>query len=122
MSTALEVATSYWKAECERDTEKVLAHYHHDATFCPPGQTLVGHEQIRTFYDASGADFPGLAVKIGNNFTVGDQTAIEWVATLTSVSGEVFTIKGVNIIKMRGEKFEWVHAYFDPTVLQSKGN
>lgn len=122
MKTALEVATSYWVAECERDTEKVLSFYHDDAAFCPPGQTLVGHEQIRTFYDASGADFPGLEVKIGNNFTVGDQSAIEWVATLTSKSGEEFMILGVNVIKMQGEKFKWVHAYFDPTVLQTKGN
>ncbi len=122
MSTALEIATSYWAAECERDTKKVLTHYHHDATFCPPGQTLVGHEQIATFYDASAADFPGLHVVIQNHFTVGDQSAIEWLATLTSTSGEQFSIKGVNIIKLRDGKFEWVHAYFDPTVLQSKGN
>ena len=122
MSSAREIAESYWQAECERDTEKVLTHYHLDATFCPPGQTLVGHEQIRTFYDVSGADFPGLRVIVESEFTVGDRSAIEWTAVLTSLQGEEFTIKGVNIIKLREGKFEWVHAYFDPTVLQSKGN
>ncbi len=121
MGTAREIAESYWKAECDRDTEKVLSHYHVDATFCPPGQILVGHEQIRTFYDASGADFPGLSVTIESEFTVGDRSAIEWTAILTSEQGEVFTVKGVNIIKISDGKFEWVHAYFDPTVLQLKG-
>jgi hypothetical protein len=122
MSTAREIAQEYWKAECERDTDKVLSYYNLDATFCPPGQVLVGHAEIRTFYDASGADFPGLEVEITNEFTVGDQSALEWTALLTSSTGEKFTIKGVNIIKIKNEKFEWVHAYFDPTVLQTKGN
>lgn len=121
MSSARYIAESYWKAECQRDTEKVLSHYHEDAVFCPPGQRLVGHEQIRTFYDSSGADFPGLEVEIVNEFTVGDQCAIEWEAKLTSITGERFTVLGVNVIKIRDGKFEWVHAYFDPTVLQSKG-
>ncbi len=120
--SARSIAEAYWKAECERDTEKVLAFYHEDATFCPPGQKLVGHSQIRTFYDASGLDFPGLEVEITNDFFVGDQSALEWKAVLTSVAGEKFTILGVNIIKVRDGKFEFVHAYFDPTVLQSKGN
>ncbi len=122
MSEARDFAESYWRAECARDTDLVLSHYHADATFCPPGQTLVGHEEIRTFYDASGADFPGLKVTIESDFTVGDRSAMEWTALLTNVQGEEFAIKGVNIIKLRDGKFEWVHAYFDPTVLQSKGN
>ena len=122
MISAREIAESYWKAECERDTEKVLAHYHRDAIFSPPGQTLIGHEQIRTFYDSSARDFPGLAVSITHDFSVGDVSALEWTALLTSGDGQQFTIKGVNIIKVRDGKFEWVHAYFDPTVLQMKGN
>jgi ketosteroid isomerase-like protein len=122
IKSAREIAESYWRAECERDTEKVLTHYHSDAIFCPPGQKLVGHSEIRSFYDGSGADFPGLEVEITNDFTVGDQSALEWTATLTSTSGEVFTILGVNIIKVRDGKFEWVHAYFDSSILQTKGN
>jgi ketosteroid isomerase-like protein len=122
MTTPRRIAESYWKAECERDLEKILRHYHSDAIFCPPGQILSGHKEIGTFYSASGSDFPGLEVEITNDFTVGDQAALEWTAELTSTTGEEFTIKGVNIIKVRDGKFEWVHAYFDPTVLQSKGN
>ena len=70
-----------------------------------------------TVYDASGKDFPGLEVEIVNEFTVGDQAALEWHATLTNTKGEKFEIDGVNIIKIRDGKFQWVHAYFDPTVL-----
>lgn len=121
MSAGREIAESYWKAECERDVDKVLSHYHVDATFCPPGQTLLGHAQIRTFYDASRVDFPGLEVEITNEFTAGDESALEWRAVLTPPTGEKITILGVNIIKIRDGKFIWVHAYFDPSVLQSKG-
>jgi len=121
MTTPRQIAESYWKAEGERDLEKILSHYHPDATFCPPGQILKGHTEIGTFYSASGADFPGLEVVITNDFAVDDQAALEWTAKLTSAAGEEFTIKGINIIKVRDGKFEWVHAYFDPTVLQSKG-
>ena len=49
MSTPRQIAESYWKAECERDTAKVLSHYNEDATFCPPGQCLNGHAEIATF-------------------------------------------------------------------------
>ena len=95
--SARSIAEAYWKAECERDTEKVLAFYHEDATFCPPGQKLVGHSQIRTFYDASGLDFPGLEVEITNDFFVGDQSALEWKAVLTSVAGEKFAMANLNL-------------------------
>jgi ketosteroid isomerase-like protein len=122
MKSLREIAESYWAAECERDVAKVLSHYQPDAIFCPPGQTLKGHAEIATFYESSGRDFPGLKVRITNDFSVGDQATLEWIANLTSVSGEEFEIKGVNVIKVRYEKFEWVHAYFDPTVLQSKGD
>ena len=117
MTTPRQIAESYWKAECERDTARVLSHYNEDATFCPPGQCLNGHAEIATFYDASGKDFPGLEVEIVNEFTVGDQAALEWHAILTNTKGEKFEIDGVNIIKIRDGKFQWVHAYFDPTVI-----
>jgi len=122
MNTPREIAESYWQAECERDLEKILSHYHVNAIFCPPGQILSGHNEIATFYRSSGADFPSLEVEITNDFVVGDQAALEWTARLTSTAGNKFTIKGVNIVKVRDNKFEWVHAYFDPTVLQSEGN
>ncbi len=117
MKTPREIAESYWKAECARDTKAVLEHYHPDATFCPPGQKLVGHDQISTFYDASGEAFPGLKVDILHEVRNGDESCIEWYATLTDKQGNVFNIPGVNVIKIRDGKFESVHAYFDPTVL-----
>ncbi len=118
--TARDIAAGYWKAEGERDTEKVLAFYHKDAVFCPPGQRLVGHEQIAGFYDASAAAFPGLEVAIVNDFTVGDQTALEFDAILTSVDGKKYRVLGVNIVKIREGKFESVHSYFDPNILQAE--
>ena len=74
MKTPREIAESYWKAECARDTAAVLSHYHQDAVFCPPGQELKGHEQIATFYDASGESFPGLKVEILHEVRNGDES------------------------------------------------
>jgi len=107
MKTPREIAESYWKAECARDTKAVLEHYH------------VGHDQISTFYDASGEAFPGLKVDILHEVRNGDESCIEWYATLTDKQGNVFNIPGVNVIKIRDGKFESVHAYFDPTVLNA---
>jgi len=117
--TPRDIATSYWAAECARDIPAILSHYHSDAIFCPPGQILVGHKEIETFYESSGADFPGLSVQILHEFTLGNEAALEWKAELVSTANKSYTILGVNIIKVRDGKFESVHAYFDPTVLNS---
>jgi ketosteroid isomerase-like protein len=49
----------------------------------------------------------------------GDESCLEWYATLTDKNRNVFNIPGVNVIKVRDGKFESVHAYFDPTVLNA---
>ena len=106
MKTPREIAESYWKAECARDTKAVLEHYHPDATFCPPGQKLVGHDQISTFYDASGEAFPGLKVDILHEVRNGDESCIEWYATLTDKKGNVFknSCGGSNSIQIEIDK------------------
>ncbi len=112
-----EVAESYWEAECTRDVEAVLAHYHHDAIMQPPGQYLVGHEQIRLFYEDSVKRFAGLEVKIVHEVRNGNDSAIEWDAVLIDYQGVRHPLKGVNIIRVEDGKFRYVHAYFDPSVL-----
>jgi ketosteroid isomerase-like protein len=110
-----QVAESYWAAECRRDTRAVLDHYHPDAVFRLPNQLLRGHDQIATFYDASGAEYPGLEVQIVGEVSAGDSAALEWEATLVDRSGRPHELRGVNIVEVRDGKFTSVRAYFDPS-------
>jgi len=107
------VAESYWKAECMRDTEKVLEHYNLDGRFVAPGWDLVGHEQIRQYYESSARQFPGLEVNVVSDVADGDFGAVEWSAVLTSPDGGRYPIGGVNLITLRNGKFQEVRAYFD---------
>lgn len=109
------VAESYWRAEERRDVEAVLSHFHEDAVFHPVSGPLVGHAEIRTFYEGMGETFPGLSVEIVNEVTAGNQATLEWEAVLTDHAGVEYPIRGVNIVRVRDDKFERVTAYYDPT-------
>jgi ketosteroid isomerase-like protein len=111
--TPREVAESYWRAEESRDVERVLAHFHEDATFHPVAGPLVGHAEIRTFYDGMGDTYPGLEVRIVHEVSSGHEAALEWEADLIDHDGKRFPIRGVNIVKVSDGKFTEVRAYFD---------
>lgn len=112
-----EVAQSYWAAEIERNVEKVMAHYHRNAVFVPNGQVLVGHDQIRTFYDESCRRFPILEVEIVRDLRLDRQGVIEWSAALTDYSGRRMAFVGVNIVEIEAGRFREVRAYFDTSTL-----
>jgi ketosteroid isomerase-like protein len=112
-----EVAESYWAAEVERDVDKVLAHYHSDAVFVPNGQRLVGHAEIRTFYEDSCRRFPILEVEIARETPGGDTTALEWQAALTDHQGRRVPFSGLNLIEVKQGRFREVRAYFDTSAL-----
>jgi ketosteroid isomerase-like protein len=82
---------------------------------------LSGHAEIRTFYEGMGDTFPGLDVTIVHEVHSGDEAALEWEATLTDRRGKKYLIRGVNIVRVRGERFERVTAYFDPTQFPTPG-
>jgi len=119
--TPREVSESYWRAEESRGLEAVLAHFHEDAVFYPVTGSLSGHAEIRTFYEGMGDTYPGLAVTIVHEVRCGDEAALEWEATLTDRRGKKYPIRGVNIVRVRGDKFECVTAYFDPTQFPAPG-
>ena len=122
MSTPREVGESYWRAEERRDLEGILAHFHPDATFHPAAGPLVGHDQIRTFYDGMGEEYPGLEVTVVRDITSGDQAALEWAAVLIDREGRRYTICGVNLVTIRDGKFTHVRAYYDPTQFPQPGS
>ena len=41
---------------------------------------------------------------------------LEWEAVLTDHGGHRFAFRGVNVVRVRDGRFEWVRAYFDPTM------
>ena len=112
-----EVAESYWRAECARDTDAVLTHYWPDAEFRSPNARYVGLDEIRTYYADSAARFPGLDVTIVREVVVGSVGALEWSARLTDLAGRPYTVNGVNLVEVRDGRFVWVHSYFDTALL-----
>ncbi len=113
MSSPREVAESYWAAECRRDLDAVLAHYHADAVFTPPsGPALHGHDEIASFYVDEMRDYPGLEVQIVNEVGNGEEASLEWEAILVDHSGARHAFRGVNVVRVRDGKFESVRAYF----------
>jgi ketosteroid isomerase-like protein len=51
VTTPLELSQSYWNAECRRDLDAVMSHYHDDATHEDAGGLHRGHAEIRANYD-----------------------------------------------------------------------
>jgi limonene-1,2-epoxide hydrolase len=119
--TPRQVAESYWRAEESRDVERILEHYHPDATFHPMTGPLVGHAEIRTFYDGSGDTYPGLEVRIVHEISSGDEAALEWEAELIDRESTRFPICGSNFVRVRDGKFTHVRAYFDPASFLQPG-
>jgi ketosteroid isomerase-like protein len=116
--TPMETAESYWRAECARDIEAVMEHYHEDAEFRPGSQVLRGHAEIRSFYEDSVARFPRLENHIAHHIEVGDEGVFEWEAVLTDVGGTRLELNGVNVVRVNDGKFSSVHAYFDASRYQ----
>jgi ketosteroid isomerase-like protein len=115
MSTPREVAESYWAAECRRDIDAVMTHYQPDATYQDGGGLLVGRDAIRSFYEGSVGDFPGLTVEILREFKQSpDTSAFEVHAELTNHAGDRFIIEGLIAITVRDGKMQTIRCYEDP--------
>jgi ketosteroid isomerase-like protein len=115
MRTPLEVSESYWAAECRRDVDGVLAHYHPDATYEGPDGLRRGHAEIRRAYEESARDYPGLEVRIVREFTGSpESSALEFDAVLIGPRGDRFRVRGVNVVVVRDGRFVSVRSFEDP--------
>src|SRR5258707_7112632 len=115
MRTPREVSESYWAAECRRDIDAVMAHYHPDATYRDAGGLLRGHAEIRQFYEASAREYPGLEVTILREFPGSpDASALEVYAVLIDHDGRRFGIRGLNVRTIRDGQFTSLRRYQDP--------
>ena len=116
MRSPREVSESYWAAECRRDVDAVIEHYHVDAVYEDAGGRHEGREAIRRFYARSAAEFPGLEVSIVGEATSGDRGALEFVAVLVDAAGDRWVVRGVNLVTVREGRFAKVRSYEDAPV------
>jgi ketosteroid isomerase-like protein len=122
MRTPYEVSESYWAAECRRDIDAVMAHYHPDATYEDGGGMRRGHAEIRQAYEDSARDWPGLEVRIVREFVNSpDTSGLEFDAVLIDAAGRRHRIRGVNVVLVRDGRFVSVRSYEDAPSLIAEG-
>ncbi|MEV5968094.1 SDR family oxidoreductase [Kribbella sp. NPDC051952] len=117
MSSVEDIARRYWQAEESRDIDRILAFFTPDARWRGPGVDLQGHAQIRTFYERSAAEFPGLSVRVGRAYGDADEAAIEWSAVFTDAGGTTYDLKGVNIMRVEDDRIASLTTHNDPSGL-----
>ena len=118
--TPRQVVENYWRVECTRDVDATVACYEPTAELVVPGLgRLVGHAQIRRFYQESVDRFPALAVEIASVLEDGDRGAFEWRSVFHDRAGDAFRSNGVNVVRVAGDKLREVHVYYDPTQLDA---
>jgi len=118
--TPRQVVETYWKIECTRDVDATVQCYDPQAELVVPGLgRLVGHEEIRRFYQASVERFPRLEVEIASALEVGDRGVFEWRSLFRDHAGVPYRSKGVNLIRVQGDRLAEVHVYYDPTDLEA---
>jgi ketosteroid isomerase-like protein len=117
MENPREVVEAYWKAEMSRDLQAVLEHYAEDAELVVPEMgRLIGHAEIRKFYEPSIERFPELKVNIVRGIVDGSNGAFEWKSVHRDRQGREYPSHGVNFVDVRDGKLQKVHVYYDPTV------
>jgi len=119
MRSPREISESYWAAECRRDVDAVMAHYHADGTFEDAGGLRRGHAEVRAAYEESAAAFPGLEVTIVREFKSDDPDlgALEYDAYLIDAQGGRHRVRGVNVVRVQDGKFVSVRSFEDPPAL-----
>ncbi len=113
MSTPREISESYWAAECRRDVDGVMSHYHSEGTYEGPDGLRRGHAEIRKMYEQHARDYPGLEVQIVRDFARGDFGALEFDAVFVDRAGQRFGVRGVNVVRVHEGKFMSVRSYED---------
>ena len=116
--TPREVSESYWEAECHRDLDGVVSHYHEDGVHESPGIVARGHEEIRRMFAENMAEYPGLEVTIVQEFPRGASSAIEFDAYLIDHDGRRHRVRGVNVVQVRDGRFVSVRSYEDAPAVE----
>jgi hypothetical protein len=118
MSIAHDLQASAWDAECRRDLDALLTHFHPDATFHPAGAPAQqGHAAIREMTEGFYRSYPELEIDILNEWGNGDSSAIfEFRARLKDNEGNRSTLDGVCLVEIEDGTFTAVRYYEDAPV------
>ncbi len=106
--TTDEIATRYWAAEVAGDLDGVLSCFNDDAEFATTRRTWTGVDEIRDRYRAAMDATRHLEVFRSSAIADGDRAAIRWAAIFTPETGAPFGLVGVNLISVRGGRFQRV--------------
>ena len=113
MASPEQIARAYWRAEEDRDLERILQYFSDDAVMQMPGDPHISGAQIRGFYVNLFDDYPKLDLMVGRVIAAGDVASLEYVANLTDPAGKTLAVRGVNIVEVDGERMTRVVGYFD---------
>lgn len=118
MTAARELQESAWDAECRRDLDALLTHFHPEATFHPAGGApQTGHAAIRAMTEDFYRSFPELEIDILNEWGKGESAAVfEFRAHLTDTEGGRSTLDGVCAVEIEDGVFTSVRYYEDAPV------
>jgi hypothetical protein len=104
---------AYWKDECDRDLDRLLAHFTSDASVVTPDGIYSGGGAIRGLYRKSFEEYPALSVDAIDVFPCADACCIEYSAVLTDVSSRRFLVEGVNLMRMRDGLISYLRSFED---------
>jgi hypothetical protein len=104
---------AYWKDECDRDLDRLLAHFTSDASVVTPDGVFSGIEAIRALYRKSFDEYPALSVDMIELFPGPCACCIEYSAVLTDVSSRRFLVEGVNLMRTRDGLISYLRSFED---------
>jgi hypothetical protein len=104
---------AYWKDECDRDLDRLLAHFTSDASVVTPNGIYSEGGAIRGLYRNSFEEYPALSVDVIDVFPGADACCIEYSAVLTDVSSRRFLVEGVNLMRMRDGWISYLRSFED---------
>lgn len=118
MTTVRELQESAWDAECRKDLDALLAHFHPDATFHPAGgPAQQGHAAIRAMTEDFYSSYPSLEIEILAEWPHGELSAtFEFRARLQDNEGNRSTLEGVCLVEIDDGLFTSVRYYEDAPV------
>ncbi len=96
-----QIARALWDAEASRDLDRIMSFFTPDADWASTTSRRKGHREIREYYAAAAAQFPGLTVEIGRVIGDDSEAAIERHAVFTDRGGRKYPQSGVSLFQTR---------------------
>lgn len=122
-------AREWIEAWDSRDIDRILTYYTEDAFYedVPTvengwGVPSRGHQMIREALVEMFQEMPDLGFEFVSASDAGDRMVVEWIMTGTHYRDYTggFSIRGVSVIKLKGDKIASVSDYYDAYLLLSQ--